>query len=161
MTDRVKSALFSIIQTLVQDSEVLDLFAGTGALGIECLSRGAKSVVFVDKSKEAIRSINDNLRKTGLDSLGKVAKASVSRFLDEYETFDMPLFKYDIIFITPPHDKFKEKTILKAGDFLQKDGVIVAELPETRQTGETIGMLEKVDERVYGITKLCFFKIKE
>ncbi|MDD3647608.1 MAG: 16S rRNA (guanine(966)-N(2))-methyltransferase RsmD [Candidatus Dojkabacteria bacterium] len=161
MTDRVKSALFSMMQPLIQDSNILDLYSGTGALGIECISRGAKSAVFVDKSKEAVLCINENLKKTGFYALAKVVKASVSRFLEEYDTFDMPLFKYQVIFITPPHDKFKEKIIFTTAKFLAKDGVIVAEVPVSKKIGDELGNLKKVDERSYGITKLAFYKTKE
>jgi 16S rRNA (guanine966-N2)-methyltransferase len=168
MTDRVKSALFSMINPLIFKSQVLDLYAGTGALGIECLSRGAKQVVFVDKSRKAVECIQNNLEKTGFSSLAEVIKASALRFLDEYGTFNLGLKKYDVIFITPPHKKYSEEVISKASEFLKKDGVIVAEHSSKTTSEDRVGLsrrngmktedLAKIDERKYGKTSLSFYK---
>lgn len=158
MTDRAKSALFSMIHPLIQDANVLDLYAGTGALGIECLSRGAKSATFVDRAKHAMYCIKQNLEKTGFTALARVIKCSASRFLDEYETFDLEPSAYGIIFITPPHDDYKESIIEKAENLLAKDGIIIAEHPSNRKTNDRVGdKLEKIDERDYGRTSLSFY----
>lgn len=158
MTDRVKSALFSMIQGLIPQAHVLDLYAGTGALGIECLSRGAKSATFVDRSKDAIWCIKQNLEKTGFTALARVIKCSASRFLDEYDTFGLEPTAFGIIFITPPHDDYKESIIEKAAKPLEKDGIIIAEHPSTRKTSDKLGKLKKTDERKYGVTALSFYK---
>jgi 16S rRNA (guanine966-N2)-methyltransferase len=159
MTDRVKSALFSMIQSLIQDARVLDLYAGTGALGIECLSRGAKSAIFVDRSKYAVACIKQNLEKVGFTALARVIKCSASRLLDEYETFDLEPQAFDIIFITPPHDDYKESIIERATNLLEKDGIIIAEHPSSRKTGDRVGDLEKIDERDYGRTSLSLYRL--
>jgi len=158
MTDRVKSALFSMIHTLIQNANVLDLYAGTGALGMECLSRGAKSAIFVDRSKYAVECIKQSLKKTGLTALARVIKCSASRFLGEYETFDLEPSAYDIIFITPPHNDFKESIIERTINLLDSDGIIIAEHPTSRKTSDRVGKLEKIDERSYGKTALSFYK---
>lgn len=161
MTDRVKTALFSMINSIIPDASILDLFAGTGALGIECLSRGAKSAVFIDRSKHAITCINQNLEKTGLSSLARVIKCSASRFLDEYDNFRLSLSNYDIIFFTPPYKDFKEKIFTKTTKLLKKDGLLIAEHSSTREINNEIENLIKIDEREYGITGLSFYKISK
>jgi 16S rRNA (guanine966-N2)-methyltransferase len=158
MKDRVKSALFSIINNIIQGSNVLDLYAGTGALGIECLSRGANSVVFIDKSKYSVRCIKNNLEKTGFASLGQVIKCSVLRFIDEYQNFNLPIKKYDIIFFTPPYNKFKEKVLSKTFNLLAKNGILIAESFYSRKIKDSIENLVKIDSRRYGITTLNFYK---
>lgn len=159
MMDRVKSALFSMIFDFIPEAEVLDVYAGTGALGIECLSRGSKSVVFVDRSRYAITAIHNNLKKTGFESLANVLKSSAARFFDEYEKFELITDKYDIIFFTPPHKDFKEKILIKAESFLKSDGILVAEHSYKYTPEEKIGNLIKVENRIYGATGLSFYKI--
>lgn len=161
MMDRVKSALFSIINPILFEANVLDMYAGTGALGIECLSRGAKMAVFVDRSQYAISCINDNLDHTGLHSLSKIIKSSVARFLLEYDKFDLEVEKYRIIFVTPPHVDLKESIVERAEILLEKKGVMIVESPTSKPLSDTIGNLEKIDERTYGKTRLSFFMLKE
>jgi 16S rRNA (guanine966-N2)-methyltransferase len=158
MTDRVKSALFSMINPIIINSNILDLYAGTGALGIECLSRGAKSCVFIDRSKYAIYAIKANLDKTGLTSLAKVFKCSASHFLDEFSTFNCQPSTVNLIFFSPPHADFKEKILVKVIPLLAKDGIVIAEHANTRKVNDRLEDLEKIDEREYGITGLSFFK---
>lgn len=158
MTDRIKSALFSIINPAIQDAHVLDVYAGTGALGIECLSRGAKSAVFVDRSKDAVAAINNNLRKTGFESLSKVIKCSALRFLDTPDTFNLTSPTFNIIFITPPHNDFREKIIELSEPLLDKDGILIAEHSSKRKAPDRVGELAKFDMRKYGITALSFYK---
>ncbi|MBN2015760.1 16S rRNA (guanine(966)-N(2))-methyltransferase RsmD [Candidatus Dojkabacteria bacterium] len=159
MTDRVKSALFSIINPIIIGVNVLDLYAGTGALGIECISRGAKKAVFVDKSRDAIECIHKNLAKTGFEALAEVVKGSVSRFLDEFSTFNLETQVYDIIFFTPPHNDYKEKILDGTAKLLSKKGILIAEHPSSRKTSDRVGDLEKIDERKYGITSLSFYRL--
>jgi 16S rRNA (guanine966-N2)-methyltransferase len=158
MTDRTKSALFSIISERIYQAEVLDLYAGTGALGLECLSRGAKRVVFVDRSVDAVHCIKRNADKIGVTSLIKIIKASTSRLLDEYKKFEMKEHSFDIIFFTPPYDDFKEKTLEKTAISVKKDGIIAVEHGETRKAKERVGDLLKIDSRKYGGTILDFYQ---
>jgi len=155
MTDRVKSALFSIINFNIIDSEILDLFAGSGALGIECLSRGAKKATFIDKSPEAVECIHKNLEKTGLKALGNVIKSSVDKFSDQ----NINSLKFDIIFYTPPYILFKEKNICKVQGFLKKNSILIVEFPSKLKLKDKIDKLIKFDERRYGITGIAFYKL--
>ena len=124
--DRVKEALFSIIQFDVQTAKVLDLFAGTGQLGIEALSRGAASAVFVDERDEACKLVRENLKRTKLTDQGRVVRSDYMAFLkNTQETFD-------IIFLDPPYaEVFLENSLkmITEIDILQSGGIIVAERP--------------------------------
>ena len=123
-TDRVKEALFSILQFDLPGTRVLDLFGGTGQLGIEALSRGAKEAVFVDAREEACRLIRENLKRTGFS--GKVVRADYLAYLDHCKE------KFNIVFLDPPYaEVFLENALNRITeiDILQSGGIIVAERP--------------------------------
>ena len=125
-SDRVKEAMFSIIQFDVPTAKVLDLFGGTGQLGIEALSRDAKSAVFVDEREDACRLIRENLKRTRLENAAKVVRSDYMAFLRNCkETFD-------IIFLDPPYaEVFLENSLnlITEIDILQSGGIIVTERP--------------------------------
>ena len=124
--DRVKEALFSIIQFDVPNARVLDLFAGTGQLGIEALSRDAKSAVFVDEMDSACKLVSDNLKKTKLENNARVIRSDYLTFLKNCKE------KFDIIFLDPPYaEKFLENALnfITEIDILENGGIIVAERP--------------------------------
>jgi 16S rRNA (guanine966-N2)-methyltransferase len=103
-TDRIKETLFNILMPYLNDSYFLDLFAGSGQMGIEALSRGSRRAVFVDNDNDAISTINANLKSTGLIDKSEVRKEKVSEFLNTYSGQ-----KFDIIFIDPPyHEKLED-----------------------------------------------------
>ena len=124
--DRVKEALFSIIQFDIPTAKVLDLFGGTGQLGIEALSRDAKSAVFVDEREDACAIIRENLKRTKLDSNAKVIRSDYLAYLRNCKE------KFDIIFLDPPYaEVFLENSLkmITEIDILQSGGIIVAERP--------------------------------
>ena len=124
--DRVKEALFSIINFDIPASNVLDLFGGTGQLGIEALSRGAKSAVFVDQREDACKLIKENLRRTKLEQDAKVVRMDYLDYLKRSRE------KFDIIFLDPPYAEVFLENALKCIteiDILQSGGIIVAERP--------------------------------
>ena len=124
--DRVKEALFSIINFDIPASNVLDLFGGTGQLGIEALSRGAKSAVFVDQREDACKLIKENLRRTKLEQDAKVVRMDYMDYLKRCRE------KFDIIFLDPPYAEVFLENALKCIteiDILQSGGIIVAERP--------------------------------
>ena len=124
--DRVKEALFSIINFDIPTSSVLDLFGGTGQLGIEALSRGAKSAVFVDQREDACKLIKENLRRTKLEQDAKVVRMDYLDYLKRCRE------KFDIIFLDPPYAEVFLENALKCIteiDILQSGGIIVAERP--------------------------------
>ena len=95
--DRVKESLFNIIQNKIEDANFLDLFSGSGAIGLEALSRGAKKTIFCDSSKQAIEIINKNIKKTHLEDNSKVYNLDYKKALKEIKE------KQDIIYIDPPY----------------------------------------------------------
>ena len=125
-TDRVKEALFSIIQFEIPGAKVLDLFGGTGQLGIEALSRGAKSAVFVDAGEPACRLIRENLKRTKLEQDGRVVRGDYMDYLRRCRE------NYEIIFLDPPYAEVFLENALKCIteiDILQSGGIIVTERP--------------------------------
>ena len=125
-TDRVKEALFSIIHFEIPGAKVLDLFGGTGQLGIEALSRGAASAVFVDAREDACRLIKENLKRTKLEVDSTVIRSDYLQYLNRCKD------KFDIIILDPPYaEVFLENAlnIITEIDILQSGGIIIAERP--------------------------------
>jgi len=124
--DRVKEALFSIIHFDLPGAKVLDLFGGTGQLGIEALSRGASEATFVDQAEPACRLIKENLRRTKLENAAKVIRGDYMEYLSRCRE------SYDIILLDPPYaEVFLENALKRITeiDILQSGGIIVAERP--------------------------------
>ena len=124
--ERVKEAIFSVIQFDIEGRRILDLFAGTGQLGIEALSRGAASAVFVDAREESCRLIRENLKRTKLEQYAKVIRSDYLDYLRRCREH------YNIIILDPPYaEVFLENAIKRITeiDILQSDGIIVAERP--------------------------------
>lgn len=126
-TDRIKETLFNMIQPQLCDCQFLDLFSGSGAIGIEALSRGAKNAVFVEQGAEAMRCIEENLQCTKLAERSKLLKMDVFAALQHLQgTSD----KFDIIFMDPPYGYEWEKKVLerlKSMDILDEDTDIIFE----------------------------------
>ena len=125
-TDRVKEAMFSVIQFDIPGTKVLDLFGGTGQLGIEALSRDAKSAVFIDEREDACKLIRENLKRTKLEGSACVIRSDYASFLKNCTE------KFDIIFLDPPYAEiFLENSLnlITEIDILQSGGIIVAERP--------------------------------
>lgn len=125
-TDRVKEALFSIIHFDIPGARVLDLFGGTGQLGIEALSRGAKNAVFVDAQDKACRLIGENLKKTKLEQDARVVRSDYLQYMERCRE------KFDIILLDPPYaEVFLENALKRITeiDILESNGIIVAERP--------------------------------
>ena len=125
-TDKVKESIFNCIQFDVEGAHVLDLFAGTGQLGIEALSRGAQSAVFVDRRTEAAKLVRDNLTLCGLNDCAQVVCGDAMGYLSSLRT------KFDIIFLDPPYEtELLEQALAHIArfDILTPRGIIVAESP--------------------------------
>ncbi len=148
-TDNVKESLFNIIQFDIEGRRVLDLFAGTGQLGIECLSRGAESAVFVDESREAVKIVKENLKTCGMSAT--VMQMDARSFLRSCGSFDL-------IFVDPPYDSDlygEVLEIINSVDILSDGGIIICEARRDRQLPEMTAPYEKQREYVYGKVKLC------
>lgn len=157
--DRVKESLFNIITAYLPEACVLDLFAGTGNLGIEALSRGAAHADFVDKSPMAVKIIVDNLSHTGLKDRAQVHICDCNDYISKNIYYSR---HYDIIFMDPPYSKGLILPILIKLDeksFLKEDGVIIVERENSDELPEHIGSLVKVRDQKYGRTFMTFYKI--
>ena len=154
-TDRVKEALFSIIHFEIPGAKVLDLFGGTGQLGIEALSRGAKSAVFVDAGDKACRLIQENLKRTKLDGQGRVVRSDYLDYLRRCkETFD-------IVFLDPPYaEVFLENALnlITEIDFLQSGGIIVAERPLGKELPWEYQGFQRSKDYKYGNTLVTVYR---
>lgn len=155
--DRVKEPLFSIIGFKVQDADILDLFSGSGALGLEALSRGAKSATLCDNSKKAIKVIENNLQKTKLEA--EIINEDFTRCIEKLQGK-----QFDIIFLDPPYEtNYIERAINKILEcnLLKKDGLIIAET-DNQKIVENIEKLDITirDKRKYGRVILIFLNRK-
>lgn len=158
MRDQVRSALFSILGELVPRSRFLDLFAGTGSVGLEALSRGASLAVFVDESCEAISIVERNLQELGLTSRAEVLRDDVFRALERLHRRGE---RFDLAFIGPPYGQnLAHKTLERLGELslLDDDAVVVTEVFKKETLEDRYGSLKLVDERGYGDNILKFFR---
>jgi len=154
-TDRVKEAMFSIIQFELEGRRVLDLFAGTGQLGIEALSRGAASAVFVDAGAPAVRLVRENVRRAGFMEKSSVLQSDYEKYLGS--TRD----RFDIILLDPPYaEKFSENAlkIISEIDILQDGGIIICEKTVGRELPPQVGSLIRQREYRYGTCSLTLYR---
>lgn len=155
--DRVKEAVFSMLLPYINEASVLDLFAGSGSLGIEALSRGAERAFFIDNNNDAIKCIKNNISSAHFDSVSTVLKSDAEYFLENTTE------KFDIIFLDPPYESdFIVKSIEKILDLnlLDEDGIIIAET-DNNFNKELLNKNTKIkiyDERKYGIVNLIFIR---
>jgi len=153
--DRVKEALFSIINFDIPGAKVLDLFGGTGQLGIEALSRGARSAVFVDESDTACKLIKENLRRTKLESQATVVRSDYLAYLRRCRD------NFDIILLDPPYaEVYLENSlkIISEIDILQTGGIIVAERPVGKEILWDLPGFSRSKDYKYGNCLLTLYK---
>ena len=159
ITDRVKESLFNILGADVRDARFLDLFAGTGGVGIEALSRGAKEAVFVEQGRAALETIRANLALTKLADRARVVRADVFTFLAG--TPDAP---FDYIYVAPPQYKELWAQALRAIDanpaWLSDDSQVIVQIHPREFEELPLEHLVLADERKYGSTLLCFYELE-
>ena len=151
-SDMIKESIFNIVQFSVEGRRVLDLFAGTGQLGIEALSRGAREAVFVDQAQAAIRLVEENLASTKLEG-GITVRSAADSYLRSGE-------KFDLIFLDPPYDSGlldKMLKIVQQIDILNENGIIVAESTLEKSLPEMEYPYEKLREYRYGKVKITIY----
>lgn len=154
-SDRVKEALFSIIQFDVPGARVLDLFGGTGQLGIEALSRGASGAVFVDEREAACALIRENLRRTKFEKEGKVIRSDYMSYLKRCKE------KFHIILLDPPYaEVFLENSLkmITEIDILETGGIIVAECPLGKELPWEFSGYTRSRDYKYGKTLLILYR---
>ena len=157
-TDRIKETLFNMISAYLADSNFLDLFSGSGAIGIEALSRGAASAVFVEQNKKAMNCIRENLNFTKLADRAAVYETDVINALSRMEHQR----KFDYIFMDPPYNQLHEKRVLEylsKSDILSEDALIIVEasletdLSYASDLGFTV-----IKEKIYKTNKHIFLE---
>ena len=159
--DRVKEALFSIIGNDIRGAVFLDLFAGTGSVGIEALSRGASHAVFVETDGAALRSVRENLGLTGLADRATVLRRSAFKLLD-----DGPQAPYDFVFVAPPQYRGMWLKTLRAldrlDDWRNPGCLVIAQIdPSEMEPDLHLSRLEETDRRTYGRTMLLFYRYRD
>ncbi len=158
--DRVKESIFNIIQTEIEDSTILDLFAGSGAIGLEMLSRGAKKAVLCDKSKDAIKIIKKNIEKTHMEQKVELYNTDFKDCIKKLEKE-----KFDIIYIDPPYETefiLQSLKLIIEKNIIKENGIIILEtddepriLKEIEEVNVTI-----IDKRKYGRANIIFLNKK-
>ena len=152
-TDMVKESIFNIIQFDIEGRRVLDLFAGTGQLGIEALSRGAAGVTFVDESNDAIKLVRENVKSLGFEDKATITRGDATAFLRQGGG-------YDVIFLDPPYDSgLMEKALnsIIEFDMLKDNGIIICETNVERQLPEVDLPYKKGKEYRYGKIKIALY----
>ena len=159
ITDRTKESLFNILSVDIIKARFLDLFAGTGSVGIEALSRGANYVRFIDKNAQAVKTVRDNLNSTQLSEKGEVRRMDALSLLGQ--DADLP---FDYIYVAPPQYKqIWKQTLVKLDqhmDWLVEDGWVVVQIHPVEYEEIELDHLEEFDQRKYGSTLLVFFHPK-
>lgn len=154
--DRVKESMFNIIAFYLADAEVLDLFAGFGGLGIEALSRGARTVDFVEIAKSHLNIIKENLAKANLAEQAELHQQDVYNYLNNCSK------KYDLIFMDPPYEKKMSRKAIELiieNNLLKKDALIISER-SANEKSEEFEALEIIKNKKYGNSLLTIYKLK-
>jgi 16S rRNA (guanine966-N2)-methyltransferase len=159
ITDMVKGALFNIVGQDVIDSSWLDLFGGTGSVGLEALSRGASFSRFIDLNRSAVDTINTNLERTHLQDQAQVVQG------DAYAVIRRaPDRTFDYVFIAPPQYKNMWQRALHDIDqntgWLNRDSWVIVQIDPTEYEVLTLAVLEEFEQRKYGNTLLVFYQIR-
>jgi len=174
--DRVKTALFDILSVRVEDARFLDLFAGTGSVGIEALSRGAARATFIEMSHNVLKLVRENLRITGLADRAETLQADAFKFLQaraskpgrrqapEALTEGWGAEQYDIIYVAPPqyHEMAaRALALLDCSPLVAERGLVIIQIHPKERTGVAavpLTCLKLIDERRYGSTVLMFYE---
>ena len=165
--DRIKASLFNILSGIIPDSRVLDMFAGTGAIGIEALSRGAKFCIFIDNDISANQVIKKNLEATRLQDKAQVVNYDVFEIIPYLEKNNM---QFDLVLASPPYplvekNSYRDNLLLLfsslyCNHILQTEGIMMLQHRKTDfKIPPEASCLELFDTRIYGDTQLSFFKI--
>ncbi|MCP4167814.1 MAG: 16S rRNA (guanine(966)-N(2))-methyltransferase RsmD [Chloroflexi bacterium] len=160
ITDRAKEALFSILESSIVDARVLDLFGGTGAVGIEALSRGAAEAVFVERASAAVKVIGRNLEKTRLKDKARIVRGDAFKYL-----LREGLQPFDLIYVAPPQYKGLWSQALseidRRSELLQSEGDVIVQIHPKEYQETQLQNLARYDTRTYGSVQLDFYGLEE
>lgn len=163
VTDKIRQSLFNIWQWDIAGCNFLDVFSGSGSMGLEAISRGADHVVMIEKAPKALKTINENIKKCHFENknvnlCGTDAFLALEQLSRKKETFD-------IIYLDPPYtvDEIFHPIMEKLGslDLLKEDGVVVIRTKKDKEMAAAYGNLEKFRDKVYGISRAHFYHLKK
>lgn len=155
-TDRVKEALFNILQFDLEGRRFLDLFAGSGQIGLEALSRGAVFATFVDSSREAVRTVEKNVAATGFAECARVVQTDFSAFLRGCQE------RFDLAFLDPPYENGTlEQALALVAEHMNPGGTIVCEHPQRQELPEATGIFLRGKSYRYGKIMLTVYRKNE
>ncbi len=156
-SDKVKQALFNILGEKVQNALFLDLFAGTGAIGIEALSRGAERAFFVDDARESLNVTRQNIEQSGFGDRATITPAKAESYLKKTSE------QFDVVFLDPPysHDQNELLNLVSASEILKQDSIVVYEHFKKQATVQKAGRLALYREAAYGDTVLAFYQVTQ
>ncbi len=160
-SDKVREAIFDILHGYFPFDSALDIFAGTGAMGIEAMSRGVKEAVFIDADRHAASLIKENLEITGFSAMARVLPMDA---IDGIKFLSARQDKFDLVFVDPPYDELLTNRVLTAieeNELLAPEGIIVSESSKKLGERPMPARLECFRERVYGSTKVSFYTTQE
>ncbi|RYF29587.1 MAG: 16S rRNA (guanine(966)-N(2))-methyltransferase RsmD [Chloroflexi bacterium] len=152
MGERVRNAMFNIVSEEIRGAQVLDAFAGSGAIGIEALSRGAADVVFIERDRSAQKAILDNITTLSIADSAKLARSSVATWVAAHDDQ-----KFDIIFADPPYDDLQFSTVEQLLGLLKPGALMVLSQPGRSEVLTKPGVVV-VDNRSYGTANLTFYR---
>ena len=163
VTDKIRQSLFNIWQWDIQGCDFLDLFSGSGSMGIEAMSRGANRVIMVEKADKAVRVIKDNISSCQLQDVNHTVYAE--DVFTVIEKLKMSQDRFDIIYLDPPYtvDEIFHPVMEALGqaNLLKEDGLLVIRTRKEKEMNDVYGNLKKYREKIYGISKAHFYKVCE
>jgi len=154
MGDRVRGSMFNILGDEVQDADVLDVFAGTGSLGLEALSRGAATATFVERDRVASRILAENIKSLGVDNITTSIQIGLGTWIDKNQDR-----LYDVIFVDPPYNNLQLSTVSRLIGLLKPNGLMILSYPGRGEVPSIMGVVV-VDNRSYGNAALTFYRKK-
>jgi 16S rRNA (guanine(966)-N(2))-methyltransferase RsmD len=153
-SETLRETLFNILAPRARGARVMDGYAGTGALGIEAMSRGAASVAFVERDRRAQALLEENLAHCGLTNGYVIIRASVARAIDDFQKTHS---SFDLILLDPPYDEAADEVVGAAGELLMQDGVLVLEHARRRPVTASAGRLARTRQVISGDSALSFY----
>ena len=151
MGERIRGSLFNIIGTEIKDAVVLDAFAGSGSLGLEAVSRGAKHATFIERDRVAQNVISNNIKTLGVENATKLVKAPVGTWQNTTKE------QFDIIFADPPYQDLQLSTAMSLTKLLKPNGLMVLSYTGRGEVPTELGVVV-VDNRSYGDAVLAFYR---
>ncbi|MEI6850710.1 MAG: 16S rRNA (guanine(966)-N(2))-methyltransferase RsmD [Candidatus Saccharibacteria bacterium] len=152
MSERVRGSLFNMINDKLHDAEILDVFAGSGSIGLEALSRGAKHVTFIERDRVASRILGENIKLLKLGLVTKSIQVGARTWIDKNNDK-----QFDIIFADPPYNDLQLSTVSGLSGLLKPNGLMVLSYPGRCEMPAVYGVVV-VDNRSYGTAALAFYQ---